>query len=333
VSSQSSAYNALGSGPRQAARMDLSGHERDKLFLSLAGQRLVDVSYLSGTDGIEDGRALAVADLDRDGHDDLIVVNRNAPLLRVYLNRVGAASGRHFVGIRLEGAAQAVGARVAVTACGTTQTRELSLGTGLAVTNSPTLTFGVDRCASIDELVVRFRRGERRSWSHLAADRLYRVVEGKGLKELPGAYAAREAAAAVATDAAGQALLAGVPKSTLHGRRRVLIDLFASWCQACARQAPRLDRLAAFDPELEIVGITVEPSDDEAALARLPASPHPRLAWNAPRAAAVRALMGEAPPLPSSLIVDVGSGAVLWRGAGLPTRSDLARVANGAGSK
>src|SRR5262249_43086652 len=94
--------------------MDLSGHERDKFYISRGGKDVVELSYLSGADGVEDARAFARADLDRDGFEDLIVVNRNAPLLRVYRNVLGPSTKRNFIGVRVEGSRQreAVGARV-----------------------------------------------------------------------------------------------------------------------------------------------------------------------------------------------------------------------------
>src|SRR5207248_9363748 len=69
----------------------------------LGARAFAEVSYLSGADGLEDARAFAHADLDRDGYEDLIVVNRNAPLLRIYRNRVGPAQGGTFVGLSLKG--------------------------------------------------------------------------------------------------------------------------------------------------------------------------------------------------------------------------------------
>jgi hypothetical protein len=312
--------------------MDLSGHERDKLFLSRAGQGLVDASYLSGADGIEDARAFAIADLDRDGHDDLIVVNRNAPLLRVYLNRVGAAQQRHFIGVRVEGR-QPVGTRVTVRACGLRQMRELAIGTGFATSNSSTWTFGLDHCDAIDELTVAFPHGEHRSWPHVAVDRFYRIVEGKGLKEVPGIYAARANAKPAPAEGAGPALLATLPTNLRSGRSLVLVDLFASWCAACSRQGPRLDAIATHAPELAIVGLSVEPADDQAVIDRLPGATQLRLPFDAARAALVSALVGETPPLPSSLLLDGATGQVLWRGAGLPSRSDLARISFEHGRK
>ena len=306
--------------------MDLSGRERDKLFMSQAGKGLVDRSYLSGADSLEDARAVALVDLDHDGHEDLVVVNRNAPLLRVYLNRVGAASKHHFVGVHLEGARQveAIGARATVRACGQTQLREVSMGTGFSTANSLTNLFGLGTCAVIDELRVHFPAGEERAWTHLAVDQLYRVVEGKGLKQTAYSAAPTTAAAPVVT----QSLLRTLPKRVLGGRPLVLVDLYASWCEACKRQDPLVDDLALeLAADLDVVALSVEPTDDEVAIARLPPSRHVRLPWDMQRAAALRAIVGEAPPLPSSLLLDAKTGAVLWRSAGLPTRSDFARVA------
>ncbi|HEX4458207.1 MAG TPA: ASPIC/UnbV domain-containing protein [Polyangia bacterium] len=344
MSSQSAAHNAMGNGPRAASRMDLSGRERDRMFVSRAAKDMVELSYLSGADGVEDARAMAVADLDRDGFNDLIVVNRNVPLLRVYHNQVGPASRRHFVGLRVEGArqAQAVGARVIAKACGLTQTREIALGSGFATVNSLSLTLGLDRCAKVDELTVRFPGGDARTFRDVAADKMYRVVEGKGLKELPGIYGshATPPAAAAATqstlaapsgDALGKQLLDSIPAATRGHARWLLVDLFATWCEACVRANPRVEALAASgqgDDKLDLVGVSVEPKDDGAAVARWSAAHgvhHALLPFAQARAAAIATLVGDNPPLPSTLVLDATNGRIVWHGAGLPTRSDLAR--------
>jgi thiol-disulfide isomerase/thioredoxin len=311
VSSQSATKNALGAGPRASARMDLSGHERDKFYLSRGGRDVVELSYLSGADGVEDARAFARADLDRDGFEDLIVVNRNAPLLRVYRNQLGPATKRHFVGVRVEGARQrdAVGARVTARGCGVTQTREVAIGAGFATVNAMALTFGLDRCQRLDELSVQFPRGERRTFKNVAADAFYRAVEGKGLQALPGVYGARTVSAATPMERGRIAeLVARMPgKAPL-----VLVDLFASWCEACVRTRPRLDALvASARGSVDVLRVTVEPKDagyDERAVRE------------------IDALFGGAPPLPSTLVVARRTGAVVLQTRGLPTRSDLERA-------
>ena len=323
--------------------MDLSGRERDRMFVSRAAKDVVELSYLSGADGLEDARAMAVADLDRDGFSDLIVVNRNVPLLRVYHNQVGPASLRHFVALRIEGArqAQAVGAHVTAKACGLTQTREVQIGSGFATVNSLSLTLGLDRCAKVDELIVKFAGGETRTFHDVAADKMYRIVEGKGLKELPGIYGDRAAANVPATrapatiaaagDPLGKQLLDSIPAAMRGHARWLLVDLFATWCEACVRANPRVEALAASGAgadKLDLVGVSVEPKDDAAAVTRWSAAHgvhHALLPYASERAAALAALVGDNPPLPSTLVLDTANGRVVWHGAGLPTRSDLAR--------
>jgi len=81
-----------------------SGHERNHVFLNQNGDDYVDVSGISGLDHPGDSRAFAVLDFDRDGWQDLAVVNANAPLFQLFRNRMDERgdAGR-FVAIRFEG--------------------------------------------------------------------------------------------------------------------------------------------------------------------------------------------------------------------------------------
>jgi hypothetical protein len=313
--------------------MDLSGRERDKLFLSLGGKGVVEASYLSGADGIEDARAVALADLDRDGHEDLVVVSRNAPLIRVYRNVAGARAGRAFVGLELVGAAgrrDPVGARVEARACGRLHVAEVARGVGFGSGNSPAITLGLDGCETIDELSVRFPSGERRRFAKVAARRFYRVTEGVGLQEIAGVYGRRETAEArsVATDAG--AIAAAVRRATLSTAPMALVSLYATWCEACARDAARVDALAAaLDGRAAVVGLSVEPKDDDGAAsgwARRVGVRHVVAPYDAQATREVEALYGRTPDLPSTLLVDVASGRVVYRARGTPTRSELERA-------
>jgi hypothetical protein len=57
----------------RAANHSYGGHERNRLFLNIAGTNFVEVAYLFGLALPEDCRNAAAADLDRDGRLDLIV--------------------------------------------------------------------------------------------------------------------------------------------------------------------------------------------------------------------------------------------------------------------
>jgi hypothetical protein len=316
--------------------MDLSGRERDKLFLSRGAQSFVDCSFLSGADGIEDARAFAHADLDRDGHEDLIVVNRNAPLLRVYRNAVGPARGGRFVGVLVEGSAtpesrgrasnrDAIGARVTAR-CGPMRlTREVERGAGFATTNSPSLTINLPGgCEKLDELSVRFPGGEQRAFKNVATNHFYWLVEGKGLKELPGIYGTRGSPSMPAPPAPlAEAVKRVVPTTAPV----VVVSYWASWCAACARDAARVDALAeTLVGRADVVGVSLEPKDDAAASSTWQLAHHARhrlLPFDAEIARATEALFGRAPPLPSTAVIDLRAGRVLYRSAGTPTRSAI----------
>jgi thiol-disulfide isomerase/thioredoxin len=314
--------------------MDLSGHERDKLFLSRGAKDVVDLSYLSGADGLEDARAFAKADLDRDGFEDLIVVNRNAPILRVYHNQLGPATKHHFIGLRVEGARQhdAVGARLTATGCGMTQTREIAIGTGFATVDAMAVTLGLGDCTKLDEVTVKFPGGERRSFKGVAADRFYRIVEGKGIAPLAGLYdrTAPPTAKPAATAPVGNPLLRKLAAAAPGHAPLVLLDLFATWCEACVRTAPRLDALTSeFADQIDAETVTIEPTDDAAALAKYRGAhptTRPMIAYDDALTAEIASLFGGTPPLPSMLLVDRTTGSVVLQTRGLPTRSDLERA-------
>ena len=175
---------------------------------------------------------------------------------------------------------------------------------------------------------MKFPGAEPRTFKNVAADRMYRIVEGKGLKEWPGIYGARAPLPpATARPQAGRRLVDAIPAAARGHGRWLLVDLYATWCEACVRANPRLEALAA-EGALDVVGVSVEPKDDDGA-ARAWAARHDvrhrLLAYDAGRAAAVAELVGDSPPLPSTIVLDAASGRVVWHGAGLPTRSQLAR--------
>jgi hypothetical protein len=64
-----------------------SGSEQNRFFLNGKNGSFHEMSHLAGLDQIEDGRGLAIVDWDQDGRLDLWYRNRNAPRLRLMLNR------------------------------------------------------------------------------------------------------------------------------------------------------------------------------------------------------------------------------------------------------
>ena len=68
-----------------------SGNERNCVFINTgksaeAGGRFADISFASGIDYDDDGRAVAPVDWDHDGDMDIFISNRNAPRIRYLRN-------------------------------------------------------------------------------------------------------------------------------------------------------------------------------------------------------------------------------------------------------
>lgn len=162
-------------------RKSLSGHERNRLFLSHAGHQFTDLSLLSGADHKGDGRAVALLDHDRDGWTDLAVANTNKPSLAFFKNELRLP--RRVVAVRLTGGPRsnrdAIGARVILRAGDRTQVRELHAGEGNAAQNSKTLIFGLGAAESADGLSLRWPSGHTQDLGPVAGGQLVNITEGE----------------------------------------------------------------------------------------------------------------------------------------------------------
>jgi hypothetical protein len=170
--------------------MDFSGLERDKLFLSSEGKTFQDVSYLSRVDNVQDGRTFAYSDLDHNGSPEIILVNRNAPILVIYQNTLirGDWISLYLIGDGRRSNRDAVGTRVSATCGGKTVTREIDLGTGFGIQNTKTLTIGLGNCKAVEQLKVRWPDGTKQTFSGVASREYYELNEGKDLQLVPGFY-------------------------------------------------------------------------------------------------------------------------------------------------
>jgi len=334
----------FGFGPKGAAQMDFSGHERKKLFCNQGGKKLVDVSYFSGIDSAQDGRTVAVADLDHDGIPELIVAMRDRPLFHVW-SRTGARTTRALV-LRVSGdgrtsPAGALGAIVRAEACdGHSLTRVVAAGTGFGAQDSATLTIGAGTCEKLPSLTVRWPSGLEKTFKDVKTDELYEVNEQR-LHNVPGYFQARRtgsAAAPTPVPAGGGsvflATLAATPVWDARGTRSfptghdvVYVDFWASWCEACKRNQPAVDALSRrFADRVDFVGVSLEEHDGAKAVAEhAKSTAYPLAGSDSPAAviAASRAIVGDHPALPHTALISRRTGTVLWQGAGVPTVSEV----------
>ena len=232
----------------------LSGNERNKLFMNGSGKSFSDMSGVSGLDNIGDGRGFALFDYNRDGRQDIALVNANAPLFNLYRNAM--KDHGNVVAVRFEGgnksgmAARAqtnrdgLGAMViAEIADGPTLKREHRCGEGFGAQNSKTMLIGIGSAESVSRLTVRWPSGQVYTLENAAAGALITARENADdpfetstyLKSLPvPAPQAKEKPtfAVAATDSGAK------PGSKLR-----LYTTTATWCEACLRHLPEVNAM------------------------------------------------------------------------------------------
>lgn len=168
-----------------------SGSERNHLFLSSHGKSFLDVSGISGVDSPSDGRVSVWLDMDRDGRQDLAVVNSNRPLFQLYRNETGIADpkGGNFIALRFVGGNDSAeassefsnrngfGTRVVVQAGEHRISREHYCGQGFSGQNSATMLIGLGDATTVDQLSVTWPSGLKQRFSNLAAGKLMILFE------------------------------------------------------------------------------------------------------------------------------------------------------------
>ena len=115
----------------------------NNLLVQGADGRFTEAGDKAGLADIARSRGAALADFDGDGLLDLVVVNRRAPM-RLYQN-ITTDAGRA-VTVRLHGAdgnRYAIGARVMISAGGTNQSQQVTIGGGHAGATALPLHFGI----------------------------------------------------------------------------------------------------------------------------------------------------------------------------------------------
>lgn len=167
--------------PTDVGDASLNGYERNAMFWNRGNGHFVDVGYLTGSNRIEDGRGVAVADFDRDGRLDLVVQNldRSAVLL------MGAGEVGNWLQIKLEGTLSnrdAVGAVATVRIGDQIQVRQVAAGAGYLASSSQVLHFGLGDAERIDELEIRWPSGGRQLFKGLSANQRLSILEtGRGV--------------------------------------------------------------------------------------------------------------------------------------------------------
>jgi len=159
-----------------------AGYERNTVYLNNRDGSFSDISGVSGLDLIQDSRAFALADLDGDGRQEVVIKNRNAPqirLLRNTVNELGSA-----VSIRLRGTKSnrdAIGAAVTIRNGNLRQTKYLQAGTGFLSQHSKELFFGLGKADGKVSVGVRWPDGMTQEFANVPANHRVTIEEAKAV--------------------------------------------------------------------------------------------------------------------------------------------------------
>jgi hypothetical protein len=154
------------------------------LYRNRGNRTFEDVSAASGLNEgpLQSRRGVAFGDINNDGNVDCVVFNVGAPP-SLFLNIT--KNDNHRVLFKLLGTKSnrmAIGARVTVTSPTRTQMEEVRAGSSYLSSNDPRVHFGLARDTMMSEVQIRWPNGNVEVLKDVAADAIYAIVEGEGIK-------------------------------------------------------------------------------------------------------------------------------------------------------
>jgi tetratricopeptide (TPR) repeat protein len=152
-----------------------SGYERNLFYANNRDGTFSDVSAALGFDFIEDSRAFAIADFDRDGRQEVLLKNRGGPQLRLLKNQLAGLPPS--ISFRLQGAKSnrdAIGASITIE----NQNRFLQAGSGFLSQHSKDVFFGLGDVQGPVQATVRWPSGLIQHFSDLPFNHRIWLEEG-----------------------------------------------------------------------------------------------------------------------------------------------------------
>ncbi len=144
-------------------------HDPNNLLIQQKGGSFVEAAADAGIATTDRARGAALADFDRDGLLDLVVVNRRAPM-ELWQNTTQGTGNWLSVELRQTGSnTQAVGAWLEVRVDGAVQAREVTVGGGHAGGQAGPVHFGLGGAERADVRVI-WPDGDTSAWQPFAAN-------------------------------------------------------------------------------------------------------------------------------------------------------------------
>lgn len=340
----------------EKGRMSLSGHERNHLFLNQQGSSFTDISGISGVDSPKDSRSLAIWDYDRDGWQDIALVNTNSPVLNLFRNEIGSLSddalvrgnvlALNFIGGNVTPrpsenytARDGYGVQVTVTLPDMTLIREHRCGEGLAAQNSSTMLIGLGTHESVRSITVRWPAGTSQQIERVSAGDRITVFEnptaspdGSGFQK--SRYLVETESPPVATPLAIDVANTDFVRPTPEPAELCMYTSMATWCVACRAHMPELWHLRnAFSADrMSMIGVPVDEKDTAGKLQKFISDQAPPYQLDGQWTVAQRNGFNQAiedqlgtEVIPATVLA-TPEGRVMAIFAGVPTVSDIARL-------
>ena len=160
--------------------------QRPLLLRNLNGTKFAEVPPATGSGlaVVKSARGAAFGDLFNDGHIDVVTNNMDSTptLLRNVVE-----NGNHWVTFKLVGNGKsphdAIGGKIFLTAGGFRQRADVFSGGSYASSSDQRLHFGLGSAKKVDKVEIHWPDGTKQEISVPSVDRIYTVVEGKGILE------------------------------------------------------------------------------------------------------------------------------------------------------
>ena len=320
----------------------LSGNERNRLFLNEnAGEHFSDHSALAGLDSDSDSRGFALLDYDRDGWQDIALVNANNPLSQLFHNELGKFSTNKggMIAVRFRGGSTSdtpsdlsnrdgYGAIVEATlADDTLLKREHRCGDGYASQNSATMIIGIGDHTSVSKVTVRWPSGKSFNCENVSEGTLLTAFENH--TDEPFTQKPYRSAKTPAEPLARPNYR--LPFAKRNAGKLQVFTTTATWCAACIGHLPSLTYLQTDD--IALFGVPIDPNDTPAMLRKYVAKKNPPYQMLTELSSEEKERLSsflaknmriESPVLPSTIITDE-EGNVLEIMKGIPNLSQVRR--------